>query len=117
MSGQMSLFETGGPVGAYGHAVSPSPPSNGTATSNAAAKSIKPAAGTLRRTLLDFLRFVGPEGATDEEMQHGTGMNPSTQRPRRGELQRMGLIEDAGTTRPTASGRKAVVWRATRAEN
>lgn len=79
-------------------------------TSRAAAEAIEPAAETLRRRVLDFLRGVADLGATDEDMQLIMKMNPSTQRPRRIELVEMGLVLDSGRTRPTRSGRKAVVW-------
>jgi len=53
------------------------------------------------------------EDLTDEEIQTRTGMNPSTERPRRVELVEMGLIEDSGVRRRTSSGRSAVVWKLT----
>jgi hypothetical protein len=90
------------------------PPSNGTRTSNAAADSIAPSAATLRSRLYQWLLDRGEEGATDEEMQLGIPMAPSTQRPRRGELSRDGLVLDRGDTRPTNSGRQATVWVAVR---
>jgi hypothetical protein len=70
-----------------------------------------PAVGTLRRQLLDWLRLQ-PDGATDEEMQTGVPMKPSTQRPRRVELLEGGLILDSGAKRKCESGREAVVWKA-----
>jgi hypothetical protein len=81
------------------------------ATSVAAAREITPAGNRLRAAVLEFLRGR-PAGATDEEIQTGLGMNPSTQRPRRVELVDAGLVVAAGTRR-TASGRKATVWKAT----
>jgi hypothetical protein len=63
----------------------------------------------LQRSVLELLR-ENPHGLTDEEQQHALGMNPSTQRPRRIELARRGLIVESGT-RKTSSGRNAVVWR------
>jgi len=66
------------------------------------------ALNALQRKVLAWLAENGP--ATDEEMQEGLGMNPSTQRPRRIELARRGLVVEAGARR-TASGRMAVVWR------
>lgn len=45
-------------------------------------------------------------------MQTSIPMNPSTQRPRRIELQAMGLVSDTGRTRETRAGRNAVVWGA-----
>ena len=78
-------------------------------TSIDAATSIEPAAGTLRAAVLAAIRS-SPDGMTDEELQVALAMNPSTQRPRRIELHQVGLIVDSGRTRPTAAGRKAVVW-------
>ena len=82
------------------------------ATSAEAAERAEPRAGTHRAYVLNGLRAVGALGATDEEMQEGLEMDPSSQRPRRIELVRAGLIEDSGMTRKTLSGRKATVWRA-----
>lgn len=86
------------------------PSVRGSVTSAAAADSLDGTAlNALQRRVLEFLRSR-PEGATDEEMQRGLGMNPSTQRPRRIELARRGLVVEAGTRR-TSSGRSASVWR------
>jgi len=90
------------------------PSVNGSATSAAAADSLGPATlNALQRRVLELLA-AWPQGLTDEEMQRELGMNPSTQRPRRIELARRGLVVEAGTRR-TASGRMAVVWQATAA--
>lgn len=86
------------------------PAVRGSATSRAAADSIGPEADTLRRRVLAFLQARGLEGATDEEIQLGLGMNPSTQRPRRIELVEQGRVRDSGSTRRTRSNRRAVVW-------
>jgi len=86
------------------------PSVNGSATSAAAADSLGPATlNALQRRVLELLA-AWPQGLTDEEMQHKLGMNPSTQRPRRIELARRGLVVEAGM-RKTASGRMATVWR------
>ena len=86
------------------------PAVNGSATSAAAADSLGPATlNALQRRVLELLA-AWPQGLTDEEMQHKLGMNPSTQRPRRIELARRGLVVTCGTRR-TASGRNADVWR------
>jgi hypothetical protein len=66
------------------------------------------ALNALQRKVLAWLVENGP--ATDEEMQEGLNMNPSTQRPRRIELARRGLLVTCGI-RKTASGRNADVWR------
>ena len=81
-------------------------------TSVRAAESIAPTAGTLRAEVLAYIAGRGVEGATDEEVQVGLGMNPSTQRPRRVELVNKGKVVDSGQTRATRSGRQAVVWTA-----
>ena len=81
-------------------------------TSGLAATSIEPLSTTLRGTILDFIRRR-IHGATDEEIQDGLLMNPSTQRPRRIELLRAGWIEASPNRRTTKSGRLAVVWIAT----
>jgi hypothetical protein len=52
-------------------------------------------------------------GLTDEEQQNLLKMNPSTQRPRRRELQKAGRIRDSRRKRKTASGARAIVWVAT----
>ena len=81
-------------------------------TSMQAADSLGPATlNALQRKVLKLLAAT-PEGLTDEEMQKRLGMNPSTQRPRRIELARRGLVVEAGT-RKTSSGRNASVWQAT----
>jgi hypothetical protein len=106
---QLSLFETDGPVGAYGTPVAPA--TNGTPTSNAAADAIAPVSGAIRRKVLDFVRDAGSAGATSDEIERGLGLGGSTVRPRLVELRVQHRIEDSGRTRPTASGRAAVVWR------
>lgn len=84
----------------------------GSETSAAAAASMTPETmSALQRRVLEFISSRGEEGATDEECQRELGMNPSTQRPRRGELANAGLIVESGT-RLTASRRRATVWRA-----
>lgn len=90
--------------------VPPAPPTNGTPTSNAAAERIEPTAGTLRAQLLEYVRRCKTHGATDEEMQIALTMNPSTQRPRRQELEKMGWVARTTHTRLTKSGRHAVIF-------
>ncbi|QDP54720.1 MAG: hypothetical protein GOVbin2833_9 [Prokaryotic dsDNA virus sp.] len=65
---------------------------------------------SLRIRLFQWLDERGWEGATDEEMQEGTGIEPNTQRPRRKELQQEGKVFDSGERRKTRSGRNAIVW-------
>ena len=80
------------------------------ATSRAAAVKILATADTLRGDVYRFIVQFGDWGATDEEIQIGLRLNPSTQRPRRVELVEVGVIEDSQKKRRTASGRWAVVW-------
>lgn len=82
-------------------------------TSKAAAIAAGPNANMLRLRVLEFISACGSEGATDDEVQIGLEMNPSTQRPRRIELERDGFVSDSGRKRPTRTGRNAVVWIAT----
>jgi DNA-binding NarL/FixJ family response regulator len=78
-------------------------------TSRAAAESLDGnTLNALQRRVLDLLR-VTPGGLTDEEIASRLAMNPSTERPRRIELARRGLVVKAGA-RKTASGRNADVW-------
>lgn len=87
------------------------PSVHGSITSAQAAESLRPATlNAMQRLVLELLR-ANPDGLTDEEQQLRLGMNPSTQRPRRIELARRGLVVEAGTRR-TSSGRMATVWRA-----
>jgi hypothetical protein len=86
------------------------PAVNGSITSAQAADSLSPATlNGLQRLVLEFVR-ARTEGVTDEQIAAGLGLNPSTARPRRIELARLGLIVEVGV-RKTASGRNAVAWR------
>lgn len=77
-------------------------------TSIAAAEAIKPVTGRLHKVIVAALT-IAP--ATDEELCERTGMGGNTERPRRRELQLAGTVVDSGRTRPTRSGKDAVVWR------
>ena len=82
-------------------------------TSREAAIHTMPQANTLRRRVLDYLHQRGPQGATDDEIQRDLEMNPSTQRPRRVELERGGWCQRIDAKRRTRSGRLAYVYVAT----
>ncbi len=79
-------------------------------TSRTAAVAVEPKAGTLRAIVLAWLRNRGDEGGTDEEMQSELQMRGDTQRPRRGELYKAGLIRPNGKKRITLAGNHSVVW-------
>jgi hypothetical protein len=86
------------------------PSVRGSITSAAAADSLSPhVLNAMQRRVLELL-VATPDGLTDEEMQRRLQMNPSTQRPRRIELARLGLVVRCGV-RKTASNRNADVWR------
>lgn len=80
-------------------------------TSAAAARGYAPRAPHARKRVYDAI--VHSTGLTDDELQVRLRMNPSTERPRRIELQNAGCVEDSGRTRKTRSGMQAVVWIAT----
>ena len=80
-------------------------------TSLAAQAAIQHARSELQRTVYEYIFTCGSEGATDEEIQLGISMNGSTERPRRRELEKAGVVIDSGTTRRTLSGRRAIVWK------
>ncbi len=80
-------------------------------TSRAAAAAMASDTSRLRGLVLREILTAG--GLTDEEGIDATGLSPSTYRPRRVELVERGQVRDAGRTRPTRSGRKAVIWEAT----
>jgi hypothetical protein len=89
------------------------PAVRGSATSRAAAVSLPQATRNAMQERVYRFLCACPHGATDEEMQQRLAMNPSTQRPRRIELVKQGLVAEGGT-RKTQSGRNAVVWLAVR---
>lgn len=87
------------------------PPFQGhSVTSREAAKSIAKSSQTFKSMVHSFIKTSGDYGCTDEEIQTSLEMNPSTQRPRRVDLVRDGVVEDSGKQRKTRSGRNAVVW-------
>jgi predicted ArsR family transcriptional regulator len=79
-------------------------------TSRAAADAIEPRMNAQHGRILGYLTGRGPTGATDEEIALDLGIAPSTARPRRVELQRMGKAKDSGRRKKTEAGRPAVVW-------
>lgn len=78
-------------------------------TSEGAAAAIESSAASMRGQVLRAIQ-ASTDGLTDEQIQVGLGMNPSTERPRRIELVAVGLAVDSGRTRATKSGRQAVIW-------
>ncbi len=89
----------------------PQPPYQATVTSIDAALSMVGKTATLREKVLTALKA---RPLTDEGIAMALNMNPSTARPRRIELERLGLIHQVGTA-TTISGRSAALWSATEA--
>ena len=79
--------------------------------SRAAKQAIKEKLPELRARVYDRLAVLGEVGATDEQLQDSLGMEPNTQRPRRYELVKMGLVTDSGRRRPLKSGKMGTVWQ------
>lgn len=86
------------------------PYQNHSMTSFAAALAIEPFMNLLQRRVLNYIRACAERGATDLELESALDLIGSTIRPRRCELREYGMVVDSGHTRPTASGRQAVVW-------
>jgi ribosomal protein S19E (S16A) len=82
------------------------PPSHDDENSMAAAASIESVAGRTRAQVHAFIQSAG--GATEQEIERGTGIGGNTVRPRLRELEDRGLIRKAGKG-VTASGRSC--WR------
>ena len=79
-------------------------------TSREAAQKITLVAPTCSQRVLAYLKRCSGFGATDSQIQSALNMNPSTQRPRRIELVKKGLVKDSGRKRKTKRGWNAVVW-------
>lgn len=86
------------------------PPHNHTATSRAAAASMRESANECRERVYEFIVGCGVNGTTREEVEIGLEMSGSTVRPRVVELLRVGKVyEREGVTRATESGRQAAI--------
>lgn len=85
-------------------------PHNGTATSRAAADQAELFSMTLREKVFREIKNAGDRGLTDHEIQARLELSGDTERPRRYELHKMGLIKAAPDTRRAPSGRNATVW-------
>lgn len=72
---------------------------------------IKPRLTALQSTVYCAI-LRASQGLTDNEICSVTGINGSTVRPRRIELERMGLVMGVGV-RTGINGRNSVVWRNT----
>ena len=57
-----------------------------------------------------FLHSKGKHGATDQEVEDGTGIPGNSERPARLSLEKRGAIKRTKRTRLTRSGCPAIVW-------
>lgn len=87
-------------------------------TSHEAAGRVWPRTGTQRAKVLRLFYnawlawdTAWPAGFTDEEAQDRLGMAANSERPRRGELTRMGWLVDTGHKRATRGGDPAIIWQ------
>ena len=85
-------------------------PHNRSATSHEAGERIRSTVPAMWKRVLEFLTACAAEGATDSEIQEALNLPGNTERPRRRWLVEHGYARDSGETRPTPSGRPAVVW-------
>lgn len=79
-------------------------------SANAAAK-VAPKMRTQRELLLMALAQLG--SLTDAQLQDFTRLSESTERPRRGELVKAGLVRDSGQRRKYKGHLEAIVWELT----
>lgn len=85
-------------------------PSVPVSTSEDAAIAIQPHLNGLRAKVLAFIEARGAFGATADECEVGIPMGSNTVRPRLLELELVKRIVRTTRTRPTRSGRQAIVW-------
>lgn len=86
------------------------PPSNGTETSNAAAKDIAPKTPSMREKIFALVKSSGDCGITCDEVEILTGLKHQTASARLYELCRGGKVTDSGERRRTSSGSLARVY-------
>lgn len=79
-------------------------------TSKAAAISMVADAKTIREAVFAYVRNRHGRGATCHEVEWGLKLSHQTASARLRELALANRVKDSGARRPTASGRKAVVW-------
>lgn len=79
-------------------------------SARAAARAALPTSGSQRRRVLDLLMA---QPATDEDIAKALDMNPSSVRPRRGELVEGGWIHESSLQATTDAGLAAIVWEPT----
>lgn len=79
-------------------------------TSVEAAQKALGGSGSQRRRVFDVIRVCKERGATDNEIAEALDLDGNSVRPRRKELEEMGMIRNSGKTRNTRSGSNAIIW-------
>ena len=82
------------------------------ATSHEAASQARGLAQQHSARILGHLVAIRPMGATKDEIAEATGLDSVAVARRMRDLERASLVIDTGSTRRSASGRQATVWRA-----
>lgn len=80
------------------------------ATSKEAHESIKPVKQIMWSKIEAGMEKL-KVGGNFEEISKAAGLEPAQTWKRLSELERNGIIFNSGITRPTSSGRKAIVWQ------
>lgn len=102
-----------GQIDIFGN-IEPEPPAQKhSATSKAAAETVRGTAKPMRQQILDLLRKEG--AMTDADIAIRSGLGENTARPRRIELCRNGQVVKAGVM-VNANKREASLWAATKPE-
>lgn len=82
-------------------------------TSLLAQRSVRKSAPEQRERVFAFISGRA-EGATDDEIAVALGLDGSSVRPRRGELEKQKRVRWSGRVRLTRTGRYARIWEAVR---
>lgn len=80
-------------------------------TSHLAAERVSSKAPADRQRVLACLQDAGAYGLTDHELAAELGGLQTSLGVRRGELVKLGLVENSGARRKSPSGSPAIVWR------
>jgi len=85
-------------------------------TSIQAANANQEIRGAQRIKVYEFLKSVGPRGATDFEIGQALSILRTSAGKRRKELCELGHVEDSGMRRQTDTGSSGIVWRIKRSD-
>ncbi len=85
-------------------------------TSMEAAEALAPKLGRLQRMAERTIRAAGDHGLTADELATRLNMDRYSIQPRTSELRRKGVIRDSGKRRPNSTGKRAIVWTASKPE-